>query len=245
MGAIGAVRRLASSVRAGDDAGGGRSAAAGRSAVAARARRAPGRCPDPRWPDRHWRGARRCAGRRRPGRRAAAGVHRCPRPSRLDSPRLAVPPTHRRVGPRRADQQRSCELAQRRRLGRRAGNEDAGRHDRRRAPRRSAATPKSTPTVGSSGWRECWRPGRRTLGGPTCRWSRSRSPASSATRVPPTCSTPPCGQAPTSSAASIRAPTTVIRSPISTSCSASPNDTASASTSTSTRPESSGRSRSS
>ena len=32
------------------------------------------------------------------------------------------------------------------------------------APRRSAATSRSTPTAGSSGWRACWRPGRRTRG---------------------------------------------------------------------------------
>ena len=75
--------------------GGGRSAVARRPAMAAPARDQFRRHVDPRWPHRHWATTAGCGGRRGWGRRAAAGVHRCPRPSRLDALGPAIPAAHR------------------------------------------------------------------------------------------------------------------------------------------------------
>ena len=164
---------------------------------------------------------------------AFADVH-----AHLDSTRLGLPfrPHTAEPGLVGLIEQRSPRTGARREVRSRSGRPARSGRRSPPVPRRFAATPRSTPTAASSGWRVCWRPARRMRSGPTCRWSPSRSRGSCAIRAPPTCSMPPCGPAPTSSVASIRAPSTVTRSDTSTSCSASPSGTASASTSTCTRP---------
>ena len=214
---------------------GGRSAAAGCSTVATRAGPGPGRRGDPRRPHRQRPSARGVAvadGRGGVLLPAFADVH-----AHLDSTRLglAVPSAHRRAGAGRADRATIARTGARREVRSRSGRPARSPRRSPPVPPRFAATPRSTPTAVSSAWRGCWRHGRRTPGGPTCRWSRSRSRASCAIRAPRTCSMPPCGPAPTSSVVSIRAPSTVTPSATSTSCSASPSGTGSASTSTSTR----------